>query len=244
MSKNVIFGINGPVVTVAGARDFSMQEMVYVGKEKLVGEVIGVNESFTTIQVYEVTTGLRPGEPVEPTGSPMSVTLGPGILSNIFDGIERPLRDIADKDGAFIGRGSDVEPLDTKRLWDVTLTVKVGDELKPGDIYAECPETPSIVHKVMVPPGISGKVTFAVKNGSYSIHDRIAELEDAKGNKFPLTLCQKWPIRNPRPFAERLACTVPLITGQRIIDTMLPIAKGGTAAIPGGFGTGKTMTQH
>ena len=244
MSKNVIFGINGPVVTVAGAKDFSMQEMVYVGKEKLVGEVIGISEELTTIQVYEVTTGLRPGEPVEPTGSPLSVTLGPGILSNIFDGIERPLRDIAEKDGAFISRGSDVEPLDTNKLWDVTLTVKTGDTLKPGDVYAECPETESIVHKVMVPPGIAGKVTFTVKNGRYRINDRVAELEDQKGNKIPLTLCQKWPIRNPRPFKERLACTVPLITGQRVIDTMLPIAKGGTAAIPGGFGTGKTMTQH
>ena len=242
MSKNVIFGINGPVVTVAGTKDFSMQEMVYVGEEKLVGEVIGVNEQLTTIQVYEVTTGLHPGEPVEPTGSPMSVTLGPGILSNIFDGIERPLGDIAEKSGAFIARGSDVAPLDTEKLWDVTLTVKVGDQLTGGDIYAECPETASIVHKVMVPPGVSGKVTFTVKNGQYRIDDRVAELEDEQGNKIPLTLCQKWPIRNPRPFKERLACTVPLITGQRVIDTMLPIAKGGTAAIPGGFGTGKTMT--
>ena len=244
MSKNVIFGINGPVVTVAGTKDFSMQEMVYVGREKLVGEVIGINEELTTIQVYEVTTGLRPGEPVEPTGSPLSVTLGPGILSNIFDGIERPLRDIAEKSGAFIARGSDVESLDTNKLWDVTLTVKIGDQLKEGDVYAECPETASIVHKIMVPPGVSGRVTFTVKNGRYRINDRVAEIEDNKGNKIPLTLCQKWPIRNPRPFKERLACTVPLITGQRVIDTMLPIAKGGTAAIPGGFGTGKTMTQH
>ena len=244
MSNNVIFGINGPVVTVADTKDFSMQEMVYVGNEKLVGEVIGISERLTTIQVYEVTTGLRPGEPVEPTGSPMSVTLGPGILSNIFDGIERPLRDIAEKSGAFIARGSDVEPLDTNKLWDVTLTVKVGDELNEGDIYAECPETASIVHKVMVPPGLSGRVTFTVKPGRYRLNDRIAELEDERGDKIPLTLCQKWPIRNPRPFKERLACTIPLITGQRVIDTMLPIAKGGTAAIPGGFGTGKTMTQH
>ena len=244
MSENVIFGINGPVVTVAGTKDFSMQEMVYVGKDKLVGEVISINEKYTTIQVYEVTTGLRPGEPVESTGSPLSVTLGPGILSNIFDGIERPLRDIAERDGAFIGRGSDVDPLDKDKLWDVTLTVKTGDMLKPGDIYAQCPETESIVHKVMTPPGVSGRVTFTVKNGQYRIHDRVAEIEDEKGNKIPLTLCQKWPIRNPRPFSERLACTIPLITGQRVIDTMLPIAKGGTAAIPGGFGTGKTMTQH
>lgn len=244
MAQNIIYGINGPVITVARTKDFSMQEMVYVGDEKLVGEVIGVTEALTTIQVYEVTTGLTPGQQVVGTGSPMSVTLGPGILSNIFDGIERPLRHIAEQSGAFISRGSDVEPLDMGKLWNVSLTVKEGDVLKSGDIYAECPETSSIVHKCMVPPGVSGKVTFVTKNGNYSLNDRVCELEDEQGNRIPLTLCQKWPIRDPRPFTQRLSCTVPLITGQRVIDTMLPIAKGGTAAIPGGFGTGKTMTQH
>lgn len=244
MSQNVIYGINGPVVTVADTKDFSMQEMVYVGDEKLVGEVIGISGDSTIIQVYEVTTGLTPGQPVIGTGSPMSVTLGPGILTNIFDGIQRPLRKIAEDDGAFISRGSDIEPIDGSKLWNVTLKVKIGDILKGGDVYAECPETDSILHKCMVPPGVSGKVIYAVNNGNYSVYDRVCELEDENGARMPLTLCQKWPIRNPRPCDDRLPCTIPLITGQRIIDAMLPLAKGGTAAIPGGFGTGKTMTQH
>ncbi|MDD4699094.1 MAG: V-type ATP synthase subunit A [Oscillospiraceae bacterium] len=244
MSNNCLYGINGPVVTVANTTDFSMQEMVYVGKDHLVGEVINIDRKNTIIQVYEVTTGLRPGEPVEPTGSPISVTLGPGLLSNIFDGIERPLREIEKQSGAFIARGSNADPLGANRLWDVTLTVKPGDFLIGGHVYAECPETQSILHKIMVPPNVSGTVTYTAKNGSYHVHDRICEIEDKFGNKIPLTLCQKWPIRNSRPIKNRLPCTIPLITGQRVIDTLLPIAKGGTAAIPGGFGTGKTMTQH
>lgn len=244
MSNNVIYGINGPVVTVANTTDFSMQEMVFVGKDRLVGEVINIDKKHTVIQVYEVTTGLQPGEPVEPTGSPISVTLGPGILSNIFDGIERPLREIEKQSGEFIARGSSADPLGANRLWDITITVKPGDLLNGGDIYAECPETQSIVHKIMVPPNISGTVTYTAKNGAYHVHDRICEIEDKFGNKIPLTLCQKWPIRNARPIKNRLACNIPLITGQRVIDTLMPIAKGGTAAIPGGFGTGKTMTQH
>lgn len=244
MAKNVIHGINGPVVTVADTRDFSMQEMVYVGRNRLVGEVIGVSEESTIIQVYETTTGLLPGEEVVGSGLPMSVTLGPGILTNIFDGIQRPLRKVAEKEGAFIDRGSDVEPLDPVRLWNVTMTVKEGDHLHGGDVYAECPETESILHKCMVPPGVSGKVTFVTKDGNYAVNDRICELLDDQGNRIPLTLCQKWPIRTPRPIAGRLSCTIPLITGQRVIDSVLPLAKGGTAAIPGGFGTGKTMTQH
>ncbi|MGI6269430.1 MAG: V-type ATP synthase subunit A [Candidatus Howiella sp.] len=244
MANNVIYGINGPVVTVADTKDFSMQEMVYVGRDKLVGEVIGVSEESTIIQVYETTTGLTPGEEVVGTGRPMSVTLGPGILTNIFDGIQRPLRKIAESDGAFIDRGSDIDALDAARLWNVTVKVKEGDLLHGGDIYAECPETESIVHKCMVPPGVTGKVTFATKDGNYAVNDRICELTDEKGNRIPLTLCQKWPIRTPRPIANRLPCTIPLITGQRVIDSILPLAKGGTAAIPGGFGTGKTMTQH
>ena len=244
MSNNVIHGINGPVVTVANTTDFSMQEMVYVGKEHLVGEVINIDRNKTTIQVYEVTTGLQPGEPVESTGNPISVTLGPGLLSNIFDGIERPLREIEKQSGAFIARGSNADPLGANRLWDVTLTVKPGDFLIGGQIYAECPETQSIKHKIMVPPNVSGTVTYTAKNGSYHVHDRICEIEDKFGNKISLTLCHVWPIRNSRPIKNRLTCNIPLITGQRVIDTLLPIAKGGTAAIPGGFGTGKTMTQH
>ena len=243
-NETVIYGINGPVVTVKAAQSFSMMEMVYVGKERLVGEVIGITSDFTTIQVYEETTGLRPGEPVVGTGSPMNVTLGPGILDNIFDGIERPLKAIEEESGAFISRGSSVPSLDTQRQWDVTLSVKPGDRLKGGDVYAECPETPIIRHKCMVPSQISGVVQKVVPNGAYRVNDTIVTLQDDQGALHELSLCQKWPIRVPRPVAERLRTDVPLITGQRVIDTLFPIAKGGTAAIPGGFGTGKTMTQH
>ena len=243
-NRDVIFGINGPVVTVKGSRSFSMMEMVFVGKERLVGEIIGINSDFTTIQVYEETTGLQPGEPVVGTGSPMNVTLGPGILDNIFDGIERPLKAIAEESGSFINRGSSVPSLDIEKLWDVTVMAKVGDILSGGDVYAECPETPIIRHKCMVPPTLSGEVVSVAKNGQYRINDTILVLKDKKGVEHNLTLCQKWPIRTPRPVTKRLSPTVPLITGQRVIDTLFPIAKGGTAAIPGGFGTGKTMTQH
>lgn len=243
-NRDVIFGINGPVVTVKNSRSFSMSEMVFVGEEHLVGEVIKLSDEITTIQVYEETTGLKPGEPVYGTGSPMNVTLGPGIVDNIFDGIERPLKEIAKQSGSFISRGSNVAPLNEERLWDVTVKAKTGDKLKGGDIYAECPETPVVLHKCMVPPTLSGTVTKAYSDGKYKVNDTVVELTDAKGNVHSLTLCQKWPIRTPRPVKERLQPTIPLITGQRVIDTLFPISKGGTAAIPGGFGTGKTMTQH
>ncbi|MBQ7219094.1 MAG: V-type ATP synthase subunit A [Ruminococcus sp.] len=241
---NVIYGINGPVVTVKNATEFSMMEMVYVGKERLIGEIIGITSDITTIQCYEETTGLKPGDPVEGTHTQMSLMLGPGILDNIFDGIERPLAEIEKEAGAFINRGSTVSSLDTEREWDVTVTAKVGDILEGGMIYATTPETAVITHKVMVPPLLRGKVVEVKPNGKYKLNDTILKLEDDKGNIHELTLCQRWPIRNPRPVKERLTPTVPLITGQRVIDTLFPISKGGTAAIPGGFGTGKTMTQH
>ncbi|MBQ5310451.1 MAG: V-type ATP synthase subunit A [Oscillospiraceae bacterium] len=241
---NTVYSINGPVVKVRDTSDFSMLEMVYVGSKHLVGEVIGVNSHETTIQVYEVTTGMQPGEPVEGTGAPVSAVLGPGIISNIFDGIERPLRDIAALDGAYISEGSSVENLDTKRRWDVTVKASAGDEATPGMIYATCPETSVIEHRCLIPPGLSGTVTYAAPDGSYTINDHILTVKDGKGKEHELTLCQKWPIKQPRPFADRLPINRPLVTGQRVIDTILPIAKGGTAAVPGGFGTGKTMTQH
>ena len=245
LSENVIFGINGPVVTIKGETDLSMMEMVYVGKEKLIGEVIGLDKKMTTIQVYEETTGLKPGEPVYSTGLPMSVTLGPGIIGNIFDGIERPLPAIEKKFGAFIGKGAQFSPLDTEKKYKVTLKVKVGDTLSGGDIYAECPETPVITHKIMLSPLLSGTVTEVMPDGEYTVNDTVAKIKDKKGNETELTLLQKWPIRNPRPIKKRLpAATKPLVTGQRVIDTVFPVAKGGAAAIPGGFGTGKTMTQH
>ena len=244
-NQDVIYGINGPVVTVKNSRSFSMMEMVFVGEERLVGEIIGITDKVTTIQVYEETTGLRPGEPVFGTGSPMNVTLGPGILDNIFDGIERPLKKIADDSGSvFISRGSNVPALDPDQLWEVTVTAQVGDELKGGEIYAECPETKIIRHKCLVPPTLSGTVTKVAANGKYRVNDTVVELTDAKGNKHNLTLCQRWPIRTPRPVTERMQPRIPLVTGQRVIDTLFPVAKGGTAAIPGGFGSGKTMTQH
>lgn len=241
---NKIYSVNGPVVKVKDTKDFSMLEMVYVGEKKLIGEVIGITGEFTTIQVYEVTTGLKVGEPVYGTGSPMSATLGPGIISNIFDGIERPLKEIEKISGAFINEGSNVPAVDTEKRYDVTIEVTVGTELKGGDIYASCPETSVIRHYCMLSPYLSGKVVWTAENGSYCVNDTVCKIEDKKGNVHELTLCQKWPIRQPRPVAERLMISRPLITGQRIIDTILPIAKGGTAAIPGGFGTGKTMTQH
>lgn len=244
LSENVIFGINGPVVTIKGETDLSMMEMVYVGKEKLIGEVIGLDKKMTTIQVYEETTGLKPGEPVYSTGLPMSVTLGPGIIGNIFDGIERPLPAIEKEFGAFIGKGAQFSPLDTEKKYKVTLKVKVGDTLSGGDIYAECPETPVITHKIMLSPLLSGTVTEVMPDGEYTVNDTVAKIKDKKGNETELTLLQKWPIRNPRPIKKRLPATKPLVTGQRVIDTVFPVAKGGAAAIPGGFGTGKTMTQH
>ena len=240
-----IYSINGPVVKVADTKTFAMQEMVYVGNKRLIGEVIRVASDFTTIQVYEGTTGLMPGEPVESTGSPMSAVLGPGILDNIFDGIERPLKKLEEVSGAFIADGSSVSSLDTEKKYSVSVVVKSGDVISAGDIYCTCPETPSIVHKCMLSPlSKGGKVVWTAPDGMYGINDTVVKIEQSDGRIQELTLCQKWPIRTPRPCRKRLPIEKPLITGQRIIDTILPIAKGGTAAIPGGFGTGKTMTQH
>ena len=242
--KDVIYSINGPVVTVKDTSTFGMAEMVYVGNAGLIGEVISVSEARTTIQVYENTTGLLVGEPVKGTGAPLSATLGPGIMENIFDGIERPLTDIAQKNGAFIATGVPVDSLDMARRWDVTVTVKPGDSVSGGTVVATCPETSIITHKSMVPPDISGVVTWAAENGQYTVTDPICKITTASGEEKTICLAQKWPIRTPRPVAAREPIGRPLITGQRVIDTLFPIAKGGTAAIPGGFGTGKTMTQH
>ena len=244
MDKNTVYSINGPVVTVRGARQFEMQEMVFVGNSRLIGEVINISDERTTIQVYEGTTGMRPGEPVTGTGGPLCATLGPGILSNIFDGIERPLKEIAKTSGAFIPEGSDMPALDVEKKWPVTLKVKEGDRLKGGDVFAACPETSIIEHRSMVPPGLDGTVVSVRPDGDYTVLEPLVVLRDARGTDHELALAHKWPIRQTRPVAERLPIERPLITGQRIIDTLFPIAKGGTAAIPGGFGTGKTMTQH
>ena len=244
MKKYDIYGINGPVITIKGPTELKMMEMVHVGGDNLVGEIIAVSDEKTTVQVYEETTGLKPGDKVEGTGSPMNVLLGPGILDNIYDGIERPLKAIEAESGAFISRGSQVSALDDKKKWSVTLKVKKGDKLKGGEIYATLPETQIIEHRLMVPPALSGEITDVKPDGEYTIFDTVAVLTDEYGVEHNLTLCQMWPIRTSRPIEDRLSTSVPLITGQRVIDTMFPIAKGGAAAIPGGFGTGKTMTQH
>ena len=240
----IIYGINGPIVYLKGDAGFTMNEMVYVGKENLVGEVIGLTSKGTTIQVYEETTGLKPGETVTGTGAPVSVTLAPGILTNIFDGIERPLSEIAKTGGAYINRGVSVDSLDTSRKWKTHLTVKKGDRVFGGTIIAEVPETPAIIHKVMVPPDKEGYVLSTVEDGEYTINEPLVTIQTIDGKEETLTMTQKWPIRVARPTSKRFPASQPLITGQRILDTLFPLAKGGTAAIPGGFGTGKTMTQH
>lgn len=239
-----ITGINGPVVYVKGKQPFRIAEMVLVGKQNLVGEVISLEKGMTTIQVFEETTGLRPGDEVTSTGSAISVTLAPGIISNIFDGIERPLSEVAKQSGAFISRGVNIPSLDEKRLFQTHITVTPGDLLYGGKVIAEVPETPAIVHKVMVPPNVEGKVISIVSDGEYTIKDTIVVIKDREGKEVNLTMTQKWPIRIPRPIGKRFPASKPLITGQRILDSLFPLAKGGTAAIPGGFGTGKTMTQH
>ena len=239
-----IYGINGPVVYLKGKTDFKMSEMVYVGNEKLVGEVISLDKEMTTIQVYEETGGLKPGEMVEGSDAAVSVTLAPGILNNIFDGIERPLERIADTGGAFITRGVSVDSLDMDRLWETHITVAPGEVVHGGTVIAEVPETRAIVHKCMVPPDLEGTVVSVKPDGNYRISDPLVTIALADGTQKELPMMQRWPIRVARPAHQRYPASVPLITGQRILDTMFPIAKGGTAAIPGGFGTGKTMTQH
>lgn len=244
MSEYKIYGINGPVVTVKGKTEFQMTETVYVGEKKLIGEVIGLTDEYTTIQVYEETGGLTPLEPVVSTGLPMSVTLAPGILGNIFDGIERPLKDVEKISGAFIDKGINVPAVNETKKWQVTVKLSVGDTVNGGEVLATCPETDSITHKALVPPNIKGTVTKVLPDGAYTVNDTLAEVTDSLGQIHQLKLKQRWPIRIPRPTAERLPLSKPLITGQRVIDTVFPIAKGGAASIPGGFGTGKTMTQH
>ncbi|MBU1093407.1 MAG: V-type ATP synthase subunit A [Firmicutes bacterium] len=242
--KNTIYSINGPVVTVKNTLDFAMLEMAYVGNDKLLGEVISINKELTTIQVYESTTGLAIGEPVFSTGEPISAMLGPGLLKNIFDGIERPLRTISEEEGIYIPIGSDVESLDRHSLWDVKISVKIDDQLSFGQIYGTTQETETIEHRFLTPKGADGRVTWIAKDGKYKLFDVIVKTEDSKGVTHELTLVQKWPIKTPRPVAKRIPISTPLISGQRVIDTLFPIAKGGAAAVPGGFGTGKTMMQH
>ncbi len=241
---DVIYSINGPVVTVKNTKSFAMLEMVYVGNMRLIGEVIMLSDDCTTIQVYEDTAGLSVGEPVTGSGGPLCAVLGPGIISNIFDGIERPLKALNEKSGAFLDRGVSCDNLDTQRLWDVTMLIKQGDTVYAGQIFATTPENEGIIHKSMIPPSISGTVIHAQDSGSYNITDVLAVVRDKNGKEYDISLSQKWPIKYARPSGQRLSACQPLITGQRVIDTLFPIAKGGAAAVPGSFGTGKTMVQH
>ncbi|MFV0254781.1 MAG: V-type ATP synthase subunit A [Erysipelotrichaceae bacterium] len=242
--KNLIYSINGPVVKVKDTTDFSMMEMVWVGHKKIMGEVISVNDEFTTIQVYESTTGISVGEEVVGSKEQLCANLGPGILTNIFDGILRPLREIEKEDGPFIQSGKLHFTLDETKKWDIDIKVKKGDIIKSGDIYATTPETSVIEHRFIVPSDIDGTVIEALSSGKYQVHDVIVRVKMADNSIVELSLVQRWPIKNPRPIKKHLGINRPLVTGQRVIDTFFPVAKGGAAAIPGGFGTGKTMTQH
>lgn len=240
----VISGINGPVIKASGAGALQMLEMVQVGNSKLIGEVIGISQNYSTIQVYEETSGLKIGEPVRSTGSPLSLVLGPGIIGRVFDGIQRPLETLKAEFGNFLGRGIETFNLDQDKEWEVNILVELGQVLKGGQIYAQVQETDLVVHKVMVHPNKSGKVVEIVKKPKYKVLDTLIKIENDFGEIEELNLVQYWPVRQPRPFRLRQSLEKPLITGQRIIDTFFPIAKGGAAAVPGGFGTGKTMTQH
>ena len=237
-----IQSIAGPLVIAKDMRGCEMYEVVRVGEEGLMGETIKLIEDLAYIQVYEDTTGLKPGEEVVRTGAPVSVELGPGIITSFYDGIQRPLLEIKNLAGDYITRGINVPSLDPEKKWDFMPTAKKGDELVEGDYLGEVQESKVILHKVMVPPGIHGRV-LEIKSGSFTVDEVIAILDDG-GVRKELTMKQRWPVRIGRPLKEKLDPEVPLLTGQRIYDTFFPIAKGGTAAIPGGFGTGKTVSQH
>lgn len=239
----VITYINGPVIKANNMDRFKMREMVTVGEKRLIGEVISIDGDIGTIQVYEETTGLKVGEKVNSTGRPLSVKLGPGIIGNIFDGIQRPLNYIYKKSGSFIAEGIGLASIDLSKKWDVSITVKRNEKLREGQIFGFVQETPLVKHFLMVPPGAKGIVEYTAHDGQYSMEEILVKLNDGKTNH-ELKMYQEWPVRTPRPVRERKPISKLLITGQRVIDTFFPIAKGGTAAIPGGFGTGKTMTQH
>ncbi|WP_148689106.1 ATP synthase subunit A [Methanopyrus sp. SNP6] len=242
--KGEIVKIAGPVVEAVGCEGAKMYEVFRVGNEGLIGEVINIEGDRATIQVYEETTGLQPGEPVKGTGELLSVELGPGLLTQIFDGIQRPLPEIRKEVGDFVERGILVPALDRKKKWEFTPKVKEGEKVEGGDILGTVPETELIEHKIMVPLGISGEVIEIAADGEYTVEDTIAVIEDEEGEEHEVTMMQEWPVRKPRPYKRKLDPEEPLITGQRVIDTFFPVAKGGTAAIPGPFGSGKTVTQQ
>lgn len=243
MQKKFIISINGPVLNAKGEGDFAMHDMVNVGKDKIIGEVIKLNKDIATIQVYEETSGLKIGEEVIGTEAPLSITLGPGIIGNVFDGIERPLEKLHEQTGNFLLRGSYVESIDMNRKWYFCPSVNIGDEVSLNTILGEVKETEVINNRIMCNYNIHGVVSYIAQEGECTAKDVICKVK-ANDKEYEITMIQKWPVRKQRPYQERLTANIPLITGQRVIDTMFPIAKGGTAMIPGGFGTGKTMLQH
>ncbi|WP_456466802.1 ATP synthase subunit A [Methanopyrus sp.] len=242
--KGEIVKVAGPVVEAVGCEGARMYEVFRVGDEGLIGEVINVEGDRVTIQVYEETAGLQPGEPVRGTGELLSVELGPGLLTQIFDGIQRPLPEVRKEVGDFVERGVMLPALDRKKKWEFTPKVKEGDKVEEGDILGTVPETELIEHRIMVPPGISGEVIEIADEGEYTVEETIAVIEDEEGEEHEVKMYQEWPVRRPRPYKRKLDPEEPLITGQRVIDTFFPVAKGGTAAIPGPFGSGKTVTQQ
>ena len=244
VAQGRIVWVSGPAVRADGMSDAKMYETVSVGDAKLIGEVIRLTGDVAFIQVYESTSGLKPGEPVVGTGNPLSVLLGPGIIGQIYDGIQRPLKDLAEKSGSFIGRGITTTPVDMTKKYHFNPTVSVGDEVEPGNIIGTVPESSLIEHKILVPPNhVGGKITKIVSEGDYNLETEIAVVEK-DGQTVPLKMYHKWPVRTPRPYLKRYDPTIPLLTGQRVIDTFFPLAKGGTGSIPGAFGTGKTVTLH
>ncbi len=241
--KGAITRIAGPVVGATGLKGVKMNEVVRVGKERLIGEVVELNEDNVSIQVYEETAGIKPGEPVEALGEPLSVSLGPGVIGSIYDGIQRPLDLVKEETGDFISRGVDIPALDVDKKWEFSSEIKKGDKVSTGTIVGAVPETVIIKHKVMVPPGISGRVE-KISSGKYTVEDEIAVIKDDSGKKHSIKMAQRWPVRKKRPYGKKSPPEEPLISGQRVIDTFFPIAKGGTASIPGPFGSGKTVVQQ
>ncbi|HEY5983865.1 MAG TPA: V-type ATP synthase subunit A [Anaerolineales bacterium] len=235
--------INGPVIRARGSRQVGMLELVEVGEERLVGEVIGLQGDIMTAQVYEETSGMRPGAPVFGTGLPLSVELGPGLLKSIFDGVQRPLPVIEAKSGSFIGRGMRLAPLDREVRWSFKPVAKSGDSVSGGTILGSVPETDALEHRIMVPPEMAGTLSWIAPAGEYTLEQPIARIK-IDGEDREISMLQRWPVRRARPYKSRLGQSTPLITGQRVLDTFFPVAKGGAAGIPGPFGSGKTVTQH
>ena len=241
--KGTIVKVSGPLIVASGMADVNMYDVVRVSEKHLIGEVIELRGDKASIQVYEETGGIGPGEPVESTGAPLSVELAPGLIESIYDGIQRPLNKIQELAGDRITRGIRVDSIDHERLWDFQPAAQIGDILKPGDILGTVQETEAVLHKIMVPPNVEGQLTW-IHSGEANVVQTIAKLITAKGETVELPMLQKWPVRIGRPYARKMAPTEPMITGQRVIDTLFPVAKGGVAAVPGPFGSGKTVVQH